>query len=224
MEKNFTIESKKISLYSPEIENAPIFYFNSHDNVGEEIYDYYKSKGKNNFTLVTISNIKWDEELSPWFAPTFYKGKEDYLGEADKFLNLITNRIIPTVEEEIENSFSWRGLIGYSLAGLFALYAPYKTNLFSRIGSISGSLWYPNFIDFAENNKISSRVDKIYLSVGSKEAKVRNPLIKEVRNNTEALANFYQEKGIQTKFVLNPGSHFQNGLIRTVDGISWLLQ
>lgn len=43
----------------------------------------------------------------------------------------------------------WRGIAGYSLTGLFALYyAIYQTDLFSRVGSISGTLWFPGMKEY----------------------------------------------------------------------------
>lgn len=38
------------------------------------------------------------------------------------------------------------GIAGYSLAGLFALYALYKTDVFTRVASMSGSLWFPGIM------------------------------------------------------------------------------
>ena len=65
--------------------------------------------------------------------------------------------------------------------------------------------------------------DCIYFSLGDKEAKTRNPVLKTVQENTETIRAFYQSKGIDTVFRLNPGNHFVQGIKRTVAGIQWLL-
>ncbi|MDY2610537.1 MAG: alpha/beta hydrolase-fold protein [Oscillospiraceae bacterium] len=58
-------------------------------------------------------------------------------------MRLLTEKLIPAAEKEINEVPRWRGIAGYSLAGLFALYAIYQTDLFSRVGSMSGSLGFP---------------------------------------------------------------------------------
>ena len=116
-----------------------------------------------------------------------------------------------------------RGIAGYSLAGLFALYAIYRTDVFSRVGCTSGSLWFPGFKEYIFSHEPKRRPDCIYFSLGEKEAKTRNPVLKTVQENTEEIQAFYQSKGIDTVFQLNPGNHFVQGIERTIAGIQWLL-
>ena len=61
-------------------------------------------------------------------------------------------------------------------------------------------------------------------SLGDKEAKTRNSVLKTVQENTEEIQAFYQSKGIDTVFQLNPGNHFVQGIERTIAGIQWLLR
>ena len=115
------------------------------------------------------------------------------------------------------------GIAGYSLAGLFALYAIYQTDVFSRVATMSGSLWFPGFKEYIFSREPKRRPDCIYFSLGGREAKTRNPVLKTVQENTEEIQAFYQSKGINTVFHLNPGNHFVQGAERTVAGIRWLL-
>ena len=52
----------------------------------------------------------------------------------------------PWATERIHGKASFIGIAGYSLAGLFALYALYKTDAFTRVASMSGSLWFPGIM------------------------------------------------------------------------------
>lgn len=88
-------------------------------------------------------------------------------------------------------------IAGYSLAGLFALYAMYRCDAFDRAAIISGSLWYPHFREFAAKHEMPRRPDRIYLSLGDKEKKTRHPLLKTVQDNTEAIAKHYRQLGIE---------------------------
>ena len=139
------------------------------------------------------------------------------------YLRLLVEEIIPRAEKELAGPPAWRGIAGYSLAGLFALYAIYRTDMFSRVGCMSGSLWFPGFKEYIFSHEPKSRPDCIYFSLGDKEAKTRNPVLKTVQENTEEIQTFYQNKGIDTVFQLNPGNHFVQGIERTIAGIQWLL-
>lgn len=117
----------------------------------------------------------------------------------------------------------WRGLAGYSLAGLFALYSLYQTDLFSRVASMSGSLWFPGFTDYVFSHEMKKRPEHLYFSLGNQECRTRNPYLKTVQDNTEKIEHYYAQCGINTVFQLNPGNHYKNAVQRTAAGISWIL-
>ena len=142
---------------------------------------------------------------------------------ADDYLRLLTKEIIPAAEKEIGGIPCWRGLAGYSLAGLFALYAIYQTDLFSRVGSMSGSLWFPGMKEYIFSHEPQHQLDCIYFSLGDKESKTKNPILRTVQENTKEICAYYQRKGIDTVFRLNPGNHFVQSVERTAAGIDWLL-
>jgi predicted alpha/beta superfamily hydrolase len=131
--------------------------------------------------------------------------------------------IMPEAEKELPGPPAWRGIAGYSLAGLFALYAICQTDVFSRVGCMSGSLWFPGFKEYVFSHEPKRWADCIYFSLGDREAKTRNPVLKTVQENTEAIHAHFLAQGIDTVFQLNPGNHFVQGIERTVAGIRWLL-
>lgn len=173
--------------------------------------------------LVVVSNLDWNHDMSPWDSPAAFKKGEPFTGGADDYLRLLEEEIIPRAEKELPEPPAWRGLAGYSLAGLFALYAIYRTDVFSRVGCMSGSLWFPSFKEYIFSHEPKRRPDCIYFSLGDKEAKTRNPILRTVQQNTEEIQAFYQGQGIDTVFQLNQGNHFVQGVERTVAGIRWLL-
>ena len=161
--------------------------------------------------------------MVPWDSPPAFKNSEPCTGGADNYLRFLSRDIIPTVEKEINGVPRWRGIAGYSLAGLFALYAIYQTNLFSRVGSTSDSLWFPGIKEYIFSLEPKRLPDYMYFSLGDKENKTRNPLLRSVRQNTEEIQAFYQAKGIDTVFQLNPGNHYNHAVERTAAGLCWLL-
>ncbi len=174
-------------------------------------------------TLVVISGLAWDHDMAPWDIPPISKNDTPCTGGADDYLELLTHEIMLEAEGLVEGTVLWRGLAGYSLAGLFALYAIYRTDLFSRIASMSGSLWFPDFQEYAFSHEMKRIPDRLYLSLGDQECRTRNPYLKTVQERTEAIHAFCRQKGIETVYQLNPGNHFQNGIQRTAAGIEWIL-
>lgn len=223
MEKQtFNTDNKKITLYPALAENKPVIYLTTYNDDGGEVYDELQKQGCPDFTLVTVSGLNWEAELSPWTAGNLFKYSEMFTGGADAYLQFLTQQVLPHAEAGL-NGILWRGLAGYSLAGLFTVYAMYKTDLFSRAASMSGSLWYPGFKDFALKNTLRIAPQHLYFSLGDKEERARNQYLKTVQQCTEELAAHYRSLGINTCYELNPGGHYRDIISRSAAGIKWLL-
>lgn len=222
--EEWTIDSKMVTVYPSKENKRPIVYLNTYEDNGEQIYKALQEHKCDDFTLVIISGLNWNHDMSPWAIPPISENDTPCTGGADDYLRLLAERIVPKVESGLPGEILWRGLAGYSLAGLFALYSAYQTDLFSRIASMSGSLWFPGFLEYALSNEMQAEPDCLYLSLGDRECRTRNPYLKSVQKHTEKMAEFYQRKGIDTVFQLNPGNHFQDGVRRTASGISWILE
>ena len=217
------IGSKNISIFLSTKPRTPIIYLNTFSDEGRKVYEAAQATGCLPFTLVAVSDLDWNHDMVPWDSPPAFKNAEPCTGGADDYLRLLTKEIIPTAEKELAGVPSWRGIAGYSLAGLFALYAIYRTDLFSRVGSMYGSLWFPGMKEYIFSHEPKRQPDCVYFSLGDKESKTRNPVLRSVRQNTEEIQSFYQDKGINTIFQLNPGNHYDHAAERTAAGIAWLL-
>ena len=138
-------------------------------------------------------------------------------------MKLVLNQILPEAEKALPGIPSWRGIAGYSLAGLFAVYSIYQTDIFSRVASMSGSLWFPGIKDYIASHTPLKKPDCMYFSLGDRECHTRNKFLKCVQQNTETIEAFYHGQGIDTTFQLNPGNHFKDGVPRTAAGLQWIL-
>lgn len=221
---SFTIAEKGVDIFPSTETTAPTIYLNTFSGEGQKIYEAARAANYPQFALVAISDLDWNHDMAPWDSPAAFKKGEPFIGGADNYLQLLVEEIIPRAEKELAEPPVWRGIAGYSLAGLFALYTIYRTDVFSRVGCMSGSLWFPGFKEYIFSHEPKRRPDCIYFSLGDKEAKTRNSVLKTVQENTEEIQAFYQSKGIDTVFQLNPGNHFVQGIERTIAGIQWLLR
>ena len=219
----FTTNGKVVDIFLATEPGTPIIYLNTFSSERQKVYEAAKAAGCPPFTLVAISDLDWNHDMVPWDSPPAFKNAVPCTGGADDYLRLLIDEIIPTAEKEINGVPSWRGIAGYSLSGLFSLYAIYQTNLFSRVGSMSGSLWFPNVKEYIFSHEPQRWPDYMYFSLGDKESKTRNPILKSAQQNTEEIHAFYQSKDIGTVFQQNPGNHDNHAVERTAAGLCWLL-
>ena len=88
---------------------------------------------------------------------------------------------------------------------------------------MSGSLWFSDFIEYCKGNEYKRLPDKIYFSLGDKEANTRNPVLKTVRDKTIELSEYFKSIGAEVIFELNPGNHFTDTILRSAKGIKAIL-
>lgn len=219
----FAAGGKTVTVFQGDEPEAPIIYLNTFAEEGQKVFEALQALGAPPVTLAAISGLEWNRDMAPWDSPPAFKNAEPCTGGADDYLRVLTQEIVPATEKKIPAHPRWRGIAGYSLAGLFALYSVYQTDMFSRVGSISGSLWYPGIGEYAVSHEPKRRPDCIYFSLGDKESKTRNALLKRVRKNTEELCAFYRAEEIDAVFRLNAGNHYDCAAERTAAGIFWLL-
>ncbi len=159
-------------------------------------------------TLVCIEGVDWDRDLSPWPAPKVFRGGDDFSGGAESFLHTLLGKIIPAAEAGL--SPAWRAVFGYSLAGLFSLWAMTQTDVFAKCASVSGSLWFDGFTEYLSAHPLLGRPERVYLSLGDREEHAKNPRMQRVRAATEEAKTILDSRGVPCIFELNPGGHFQD--------------
>ncbi len=173
--------------------------------------------------LVAIDGVEWEAELSPWPAQKAFRGGIDFTGKAEEYLQELCEIILPSVEGSFNLTPRSRSIAGYSLAGLFAVYALYKTELFHSAASISGSLWYDDFLDYMKENRPCKLPERVYFSLGDRESITNNQRLSKVEQCTREAEQLLSRLGTKTTFELNPGNHFADVTERIAKGIRWLL-
>ncbi len=218
------IADKAVRIFPARQAGSPLVIFHTVDDEGEKVYQAVKKETEIDFSFAVVGNLRWDDEMSPWEIPPLFKGDTPCTGGADVYMKELIQKILPEILGNLAGKPSYTALAGYSLAGLFAVYAMYHTDLFSRIASASGSFWYPDFMEYTKREELKRKPECIYFSLGDKEAKARNKILQSVEENTRALEKYYHEMGISTVMEMNPGNHFRNPEERMAKGIRWILE
>ena len=150
-EERFQAGGKEISLYISDKRDCPLIVLNTFEGGGAPVLEEARKLGGSDFSLLSVGGLDWNRDMSPWECAPVMAQDEGYAGGADAYLSLLLEEILPEGLKRLPESPSWTGIAGYSLAGLFALYALYRTDIFARAASMSGSLWFPSFTDFVRS-------------------------------------------------------------------------
>ena len=218
-------EVKSSEVKSSEVKLSPhLLILHCFSEEEEAVVKLLQGQEYFSFPLLCINNLNWQKDMCPWDSPALIKNEKDFIGGADEYLFLLEKEIIPRAVEILGEEPTYYALAGYSLAGLFALYAGYRSSLFSRIASVSGSLWYPDFVSFAKEKKMLSRAERLYLSLGTEEARTMHAVLSTIESKTRELVEHYQSSGYCVIFEQNPGNHFCEVEQRIEKGIRWIME
>ncbi|MBR1891065.1 MAG: alpha/beta hydrolase [Clostridia bacterium] len=218
----FSVDNKTVTLYGSSEKDAPLIVFNNFDGDGSGIVDRLKAQGLK-FNFLNVGGLDWKNDTTPWFCPSPFKGQAPYLGNADGYLRLLTDVIMRRAGEYISGKPKFNVIAGYSLAGLLAAYAPYRTEVFDRVACMSASLWYPGINEFTAENQMKKRPDRAYFSLGDLEANVKDVTLKTVYDNTLLVVGRFAAAGVDVKFELNQGNHFHEVDERISKGLTAML-
>ena len=216
--KEYTLSDRTCFLYQDaEATHLLIQPIDEHDfEVLDQEVEAIKELSDEPFSLVAFLIKDWNQELTPWGASPVF-GKTPFGDGAEKTLEFVTNQLLTEVQENISHLI----LGGYSLAGLFALWAGFQTDQFEGIAAASPSVWYPQWIDYASENKPLAK--SVYLSLGDKEEKAKNPVMAQVGNAIRKQHELLMEQEINTIFEWNAGNHFVDSDKRMAKGFAWLM-
>lgn len=191
------------------------------DESNPEDYEQIYQQISNEFQLcmIAVSIHDWQGELSPWAAPAIF-GKHDFAGNALLLLSELESFWM-WFEKDNQIETNQLYLCGYSLAGLFSLWASSQTNLFKKIAAVSPSVWYLNFVEYMQLNPIQTR--EVYMSLGDKEANAKNKVMATVKDCFDAMIQILQKQDVVLTYEYNPGNHFQDVELRMTKGIQQLL-
>ena len=181
------------------------------EGMDEEAERIRKRSGQD-FHLLAVK-VNWFQDLSPWRAPAvsgniaFGDGAEETLEKILKLTGDPGKRYV---------------LGGYSMGGLFALWAACRSDAFSAIAAASPSVWFPGFTEYMTSGGI--RAGRVYLSLGDREEKTRNPVMSTVGERIREIYAWLQKQEIPCCLEWNEGNHFRDLEERMAKGFAWAMK
>ena len=172
------------------------------------------------FALATIELEDWIIDLMPW--PDGNISRDPEAGKhGQETLQYLLLSLIP----EMLKNFGPLPVIlgGYSLGGLFGLWASTQTDSFKAVAAASPSVWIHGWLPYARKHVILA--DHVYLSLGEQEEHVKNQAIARVGDNLRAYHVLLQEQlgPGRCALVWEQGNHFTDNEGRLARAFAWCM-
>lgn len=183
--------------------------------------EYINKHARYSFSMIAVKINHWHDELSPWPAPPVF-GNTPFGGGAVRTLHYIVYTLLPGLQHNaaIANADTKVCIGGYSLAGLFALWAGYQQQ-WAGVVAASPSVWFSGWIDYAASHPCLA--DKVYLSLGDREHRSRTPMLQQVDVNIRRQNELLTQADVKNVLQWNAGNHFQDNGVRTAKGFCWVM-
>lgn len=173
------------------------------------------------FVLATIELEDWMVDLMPW-----PDGNVSRAPEAGKHGQETLDYVLMALVPELQQRYGSLPMIlgGYSLGGLFAIWASMQTDRFKAVAAASPSVWIHGWMPFSR--KHVPMADYIYLSLGDQEEHVKNQAIAQVGDNLRAQYELLQKQLGQEhcSLVREKGGHFADNEGRLARAFAWCLE
>ena len=166
-------------------------------------------------TVAIVSNIDWDNDLSPWPAPGQQPGSPDFGGQAPEFARTLLGHVVPGIRKATGTADDAElTLVGISMSGLFGMWLWAQRPEVANLVSISGSFWYDGFTDWLDAYPIERRGGKVCMTLGSKEKNSPVKAFRCVAERTARVLARLQAAGVDAKYYQVPGGHYDPSMPR----------
>ena len=129
MARKTIISGLSVHTQMSSVDGAPVIYL-----LGD-VADNSPVQVPEGISLVNVGVELWEENFSPWRAPRVFAKGPNFGDGAQRTLDALINQVVPWAESELSAPPAYRVLVGYSLAGLFSLWAGVTQASVSRSGT-----------------------------------------------------------------------------------------
>lgn len=218
-----TISGRKCRLFGSERPECVLIQPSArHENVTLEAEaEQIAERSGVPFVLATIELEDWIIDLMPWPDGNISREPEGGKHGQDT-LEYVLESLIPELQKRYGPLPVMIG--GYSLGGLFALWASAQSDRFKAVAAASPSVWIKDWIPFAK--KHAPMADAVYLSLGNQEEHVKNQAIARVGNCLRTQHSLLQEQigANNCTLVWEQGGHFNDNEGRLARAFAWCIE
>lgn len=232
--KLFVVGDPQVLLIQPSARHEE-----KNDGVRREV-DLIAQASPTGFAMVFFDCVEWARALMPWADDAVSRDAE--VGRhAPDTLRFIEHTLLPWLRKRFGALPCIIG--GYSLGGLFALWAALNADTFAAVAAASPSLWIKGWGEYAAAHPILSpqatyqhlnistpqhitTTTPIHLSLGDREEHCRNQRMKRIGDcvRTEHALLCQQLSPTAVTLRWHEGGHFGAEAERTAEAFAWCIE
>mgnify|MGYP004653929471 FL=1 len=211
----FATERPEVLLIQPSARHET-----KNDGINREVKALAANATKG-FAIVFFDTVEWAKALMPWHDEAVSRDEEVGMHAQDTLI-YIEESLVPWMHERFGKLPCIIG--GYSLGGLFALWAARQSTAFDAVAAASPSLWIKGWADFADRHRLNAPV--AYVSLGDREEHCRNQRMARIGDcvRHEHMTLTTQLGTSATTLEWNSGGHFGNEAERTAKAFAWCIE
>lgn len=211
----FATEHPEVLLIQPSARHET-----KNDGINREVKALAANATKG-FAIVFFDTVEWAKALMPWHDEAVSRDEEVGMHAQDTLI-YIEESLVPWLHERFGKLPCLIG--GYSLGGLFALWAASQSAAFDAVAAASPSLWIKGWADFADSHSLNAQL--AYVSLGNREEHCRNQRMARIGDcvRHEHMTLITQLGISATTLEWNSGGHFGNEAERTAKAFAWCIE
>ncbi len=100
----FPVHNKTVSVFSSANPGTPVIYLDTFSNEGQQVFQTAQDAGCPPFTLVAVSDLNWNHDMTPWDSPSVFKNAPPCTGGGNDYIRLLIEEIMPEAEKKVQQS------------------------------------------------------------------------------------------------------------------------
>ncbi|MBN3526805.1 alpha/beta hydrolase-fold protein [Paenibacillus apiarius] len=180
--------------------------------------------------FVGIASLDRNDEYTPFVSPNAFEPSRMFGGHASAYAAYLANELKPYIDSNYRTfpDLKHTGIMGFSLGGLISFYTGMLyPDIFGRIGSFSGSFWFPGIVEWVQQLSIRDTGQRLYMNVGHAEGSGRtNGQHWMVPNNKTVydylLQNGFTEHTARQDIYESEFHSFERGVRYVPEALQWL--
>ncbi|WP_019424587.1 alpha/beta hydrolase [Paenibacillus sp. OSY-SE] len=181
--------------------------------------------------FVGVASFDRNDEYTPFVSPNVFDPERMFGGHASTYAAYLANELKPYIDSKYRTLTDHKhtGIMGFSLGGLISFYTGMLyPNVFGRIGSFSGSFWFPGIVEWVQQFSIQDTGQRLYMNVGHAEGSGRTNGQQWMVPNTKTVYDYLLQHGFTTEHTARQDIYesdyhsFERGVRYVPEALQWL--
>ncbi|RNB85713.1 esterase family protein [Brevibacillus nitrificans] len=181
------------------------------------------------FIFVGVESFDRNDEYTPFVSPNVFEPGKIFGGSASIYARFLANELKPYIDSRFRTlpEREHTGIMGFSLGGLISVYTALTyPEVFGRIGSFSGSFWFPGIIEWLKQRTTIDTGQRLYMNLGHAEGATRTNGQQWMVPNSKRVYDYLLQNGftVHQEIYESEFHSFELGVQYVPAALKWLFR